>query len=65
MIAVQFTQRQFRYIQDAVKRDLDALEEMSPWDIDAHIDEYVDDIRCSKEVGGLLSRVEQEQVVTH
>ena len=65
MITVQLTPRQFLYLQAAVRRDLDELEEMAPWDIDDQTEQHADDIRCSKEVGRILSRVEQEQVVTH
>jgi hypothetical protein len=65
MIPLQLTARQFFYIQAAVRRDLDGLEEMAPWDIDDQTEQHADEIRCSKEVGRLLSRVEQEQVTAH
>jgi hypothetical protein len=65
MITVRLNPRQFFYIQAAVRRDLDGLEEMAPWDIDDQTEQHADEIRCSKEVGRLLARVEQEQVVTH
>jgi hypothetical protein len=65
VITVQLTPRQFLYLQAAVRRDLDELEEMAPWDIDDQTAQHADDIRCNAEVGRLLSRVEQEQVVTH
>lgn len=65
MIHIQLTPRQFLYLQAAVKRDLEELEEMAPWDIDVHEDQHADDVRCNKEVGRILSRVEQDQVVTH
>ena len=36
MITLPLTPQQFAYLQSAVKRDLDMLEEMAPWDIDEH-----------------------------
>jgi hypothetical protein len=65
MITIQLTPQQFFYIQSAIQRDRDALGEMAPWDIDDQTEQHADEIRCSKEVGRLLARVEQEQVVTH
>jgi hypothetical protein len=65
MITIQLTPQQFFYLKEAIKRDEDGLEEMAPWDIDDQTEQHADDIRCSKEVGRLLARVEQEQVVTH
>jgi chaperonin cofactor prefoldin len=65
MITVQLTTRQFFYIQSAIQRDRDALEEMAPWDIDDQTEQHADDTRCSKEVGRILARVEQEQVTAH
>jgi hypothetical protein len=65
MIQLQLTARQFFYIQAAVQRDLEELVDMAPWDIDDQTEQHADEIRCSKEVGRLLSRVEQEQVATH
>jgi hypothetical protein len=65
MITVQLTTRQFVYLKEAIKRDLEELEEMAPWDIDDQTEQHADDTRCSKEVGRILARVEQEQVTAH
>jgi hypothetical protein len=65
MITLQLTARQFFYIQSAIRRDRDALEEMAPWGIDDQIDEHADELSSNREVTRLLSRVEQEQVFTH
>jgi len=62
MIALQLTARQFFYIQSAIKRDRDALEEMAPWDIDDQQEEHAEDVRLNRAVARLLDRVEQEQV---
>jgi hypothetical protein len=65
MITIQLTPQQFFYLKSAVERDREGLEDMAPWDIDDQTEQHADEIRCSKEVGRLLARVEQEQVVTH
>ena len=65
MITVELTPQQFFYLKAAVSRDEGELEEMAPWDIDDHQDEHAGDLRTCREVGRLLSRVEQEQVVPH
>lgn len=65
MITLTLSPRQFFYIQSAIKRDRDALEEMAPWDIDDQTAEHADELSSNREVTRLLSRVEQEQVFTH
>jgi hypothetical protein len=65
MISVQLTPQQFLYLQAAIKRDEAELEEMAPWDIDCETAAHADDLKRCREVGRLLSKVEQEQVVTH
>ena len=65
MITIQLTPRQFFYLKAAIKRDEAELEEMAPWDIDDQVDEHADELRRNGEVTRLLSRVEQEQVITH
>jgi len=65
MITLQLTARQFVYLQAAVTRDRETLDEMAPWDIDAQVAEHADELRRNGEVARLLSRVEQEQVITH
>lgn len=65
MITIELTPRQFFYIQAAVRRDLEGLEEMAPWEIDDQTEQHDEEIRRNLEVGRLLSRVEQEQVVAH
>jgi hypothetical protein len=64
MITVQLTPHQFFYLQAAVRRDREELEEMAPWDIDRD-DLHAEDLKRNLEVGRLLSLVEQEQVVKH
>lgn len=65
MITLELTPRQFFYIQAAVRRDLEGLEEMAPWEINDQTEQHAEEIRRNLEVGRLLSRVEQEQVVAH
>jgi hypothetical protein len=65
MIQLQLTARQFFYIQSAIQRDRETLDEMAPWDIDDQVAEHADELRRNREVARLLSRVEQEQVITH
>jgi hypothetical protein len=65
MISVQLTPQQFFYLQAAIKRDEAELDEMAPWDIDDNTELHAEDLRRCREVGRLLSMVEQEQVVTH
>jgi chaperonin cofactor prefoldin len=65
MISVHLTPQQFFYLQAAIKRDEAELEEMAPWDIDCETVAHADDLKRCREVGRLLSKVEQEQVVTH
>lgn len=65
MVNVQLTVEHFRYLRDAVKRDKENLVEMAPWDIDDQVDEYQRECKLCHQVGRLLDRVEQEQVITH
>lgn len=65
MITVELTPQQFFYLKAAVHRDEGELEEMAPWDIDDNVGLHQEDLRRCREVGRLLSRVEQEQVVRH
>ena len=65
MITLSLTPQQFFYLQAAVRRDREELEEMAPWDVDDNQDLYVEDLKRNLEVGRLLSLVEQEQVVRH
>ena len=65
MITLSLTPQQFIYLQAAVKRDQEFLEEMAPWDIDDQIDEHAADVATCKAVGRLLKVVEQMQVITH
>jgi hypothetical protein len=65
MITLTLTTRQFVYLQAAVARDRETLDEMAPWDIDDQVEERADELRRNGEVARLLSRVEQEQVITH
>ena len=63
MITITLSPSQFRYLQEAVKRDLDTLEEMAPWDIDGQTEDHKRDVLLCKQMSRLLGRVEQEQVV--
>lgn len=65
MITVELTPKQFFYLKAAVSRDEGELEEMHAWEIDDNVDLHQEDLRRCREVGRLLSRVEQEQVVRH
>jgi len=65
MPTINLSIEQFFYLQAAIKRDEAELEEMAPWDIDCETAAHADDLKRCREVGRLLSRVEQEQVVTH
>ena len=65
MITIQLTPRQFVYLKEAIKRDEDGLEEMAPWDIGDEAALHAAEMALCREVGRLLSRVEQEQVVAH
>lgn len=65
MPTVELTMRQFLYLQAAVARDLEALEELAPWDIDEQVDEHAAEVATSRAVGRLLKQVEQTQVITH
>lgn len=63
MPTIDLSPRQFFYLQRAVLRDLENLEELAPWEIDEHADAHCDEMTVGREVGKLLRRVEQEQVV--
>lgn len=63
MINLQLSLEQYNYLRHAVRRDLDTLEDMAPWEIDGHEAELEKDIRLCKAMAKLLDRVEQEQVV--
>ena len=65
MITIQLTPQQFTYLQDAVKRDLDNLEELEAWEIDDQIEEWKSDVRFCKAMIAMLAKVEQTQVVPH
>jgi hypothetical protein len=65
MITIQLTPQQFTYLKAAVKRDEDGLEDMAPWDIDGETEAHKADLKRCREVGRILARVEQEQVVAH
>ena len=57
MPTLNLTPRQFTYLHAAVARDLEALDDMAPWDIDDHEDEHAADVATCKEVGRLLKTV--------
>lgn len=65
MITLSLTPQQFIYLQDAVKRDLETLEEMAPWDIDDQTAEHEAEVRMCKQMQRVLHGVEQMQVITH
>lgn len=63
MITLQVSLEQYNYLRHAVRRDLDTLEEMAPWEIDDQGPEHEREIRLCKAMAKLLDKVEQEQVV--
>lgn len=65
MITLSLTPQQFTYLQAAVKRDLENLEEMAPWDIDDQTAEHEAEVQMCKAMGRMLSVVEQTQVIPH
>lgn len=65
MPTIDLTPQQFLYLQAAVARDLEALEEMAPWDVDDEMDQWLTDIATGRAVLRALKRVEQMQVTTH
>lgn len=65
MPTIDLTPRQFFYLQAAVARDLENLEEMAPWDIDDQIDAWNAEVATCRAVSRLLKTVEQMQVITH
>lgn len=64
-ITLSLTPQQFTYLQSAVKRDLENLEEMAPWDIDDHTEEHERETRLCKSMIAMLAKVEQTQAVPH
>ena len=65
MVNLQLSLEQYNYLRHAVRRDLDTLEDMAPWEIDDQGPELEKDIRLCKGMAKLLDRVEQEQVVPY
>ena len=65
MPTIELSTQQFLYLQAAVKRDLENLEEMAPWDIGADEDEYELEVRMCRAMIRILRTVEQTQVTTH
>ena len=65
MVNLQLSLDQYNYLRHAVRRDLDTLEEMAPWDIDDNGPEHAKEIRLCKAMAKLLDKVEQEQVILH
>ena len=65
MPTIDLSNHQFLYLQAAVRRDLDALEEMAPWDIGDDEDEYEREVRMCRAMIRILRTVEQTQVTTH
>lgn len=63
MPTVDLTSAQFFYLQRAVKRDLENLEEMAPWDIDDEQEAHRDEVRECKAMIAMLGRAEQDTVV--
>lgn len=64
-VTLTLTPCQFRYLQAAVKRDLENLEEMAPWDIDDQTAEHEDEVRMCKGMIAMLAKTEQTQVIPH
>jgi hypothetical protein len=65
MPTIALSIEQFAYLQAAIRRDEAGLEEMAPWDIGDETEAHERDIALCREIGRLLSKVEQEQVVAH
>lgn len=63
MTQLQLSPAQFFYLQRAVKRDLETLEEMAPWDIDDEQEAHQYEVRTCKAMIAMLGRAEQERVV--
>lgn len=63
MITLTITPTKFFYLQRAVKRDLENLEEMAPWDINEEQEAHLDEVRTCRAMIAMLGRVEQERVV--
>ena len=65
MINLTLSPTHFFYLLAAVRRDAAELEDMAPWDISEETEAHEQEMKLCREVGRLLSRVEQEQVFTH
>jgi chaperonin cofactor prefoldin len=65
MPTITLSIEQFSYLQAAIRRDEAELDEMAPWDIDDETEAHEREMALCREVGRLLSKVEQEQVVAH
>jgi hypothetical protein len=65
MPTITLSNKQFFYLQAAIRRDEAELEEMAPWDIDDQTALHEQELRIAGAVGRLLAAVEQEQVVKH
>jgi hypothetical protein len=65
MPTITLSIEQFSYLQAAIRRDEAELDEMAPWDIGDEADLHAAEMALCREVGRLLSNVEQEQVVAH
>jgi hypothetical protein len=65
MVNLQLTLDQYNYLRHAVRRDLENLEDMAPWDIADYEAEHEREIKQCKAMAKLLDKVEQEQVILH
>jgi hypothetical protein len=52
MVNLQLSLEQYNYLRHAVRRDLDTLEDMAPWEIDDQGPEWEKDIRLCKGADG-------------
>lgn len=62
MTALPLTPGQLAYLKAAVRRDLENLEEMAPWDIDDQIDAWNAEVATCKAVIQALDALEVERV---
>lgn len=58
MTALTLTPDQLAYLKAAVRRDLENLEEMAPWDIDDQTDQWKADVATCKAVIQALEEME-------
>lgn len=65
MPTIDLSTQQFHYLQAAVKRDLENLEEMAPWDIGDQTAAYSSEVRMCRAMIRILRTVEQTQVTAH